>query len=273
MTAVQQAESGQTKSKKRGRARKQPEQPAEIKYDAAAIAKGKKLAATLKSGDAAEMKLGELADRLQPKYRDETLARFAEDIGLEADRLNRCRSVYRAYKDKDIKGPAPKFGVLQALQGHPKSDEIIKNDPNLTREKARTLMQDYRLGQGKDEDWRVNETRRWCAEVTEFARRGIKYGHPAQAHLDSAVLQQAVDDGEQMLATWRACAKALNTAADEVERALTPPPALPKPMFDDAPAAPGDATSGGATPDQETPDEGKPPDDATSDQETPDEAA
>ena len=91
---------------------------------------------------------------------------------------------------------------------------------------------------------------------TEFARRGIKYKYPAQEHLDPAVLRKAVDDKDQMLATWRACGRGLIDLADVVESALAPPPALLPPMFDDTPdEAPGDATSDDATPDQETPDE------------------
>src|SRR5262245_52841077 len=135
MSDTQQVESTQTRKRNRARAQKQTEQvaPDVIPYDDKAIAKGKRLAPTLKSGDAAEMGLGELSDRLQPKYGDKTLERFAEAIGLPVARLNRCRSVYRAYRDKDIKAPAPKFAVLQALQGHPLRDEIIKERPNLTK--------------------------------------------------------------------------------------------------------------------------------------------
>src|SRR6266478_252499 len=105
-------------------------------FDDKTVAKGKKLAAALKAKDAAlkstELELGELADQLKPIYGEQTLSRFAKAIGLSADRLNRCRSVYRAFKDKTIKGPAPKFAVLQALQGHPLRDEILKDKPDLT---------------------------------------------------------------------------------------------------------------------------------------------
>ena len=97
-----------------------------------------------------ERKLGELADRLEPKYGDETLAKFAEEIGVSVAHLSRCRSTYRAYKDQDIKETTPNFAVLAALQAHPLRAEIIKaKSPNLTVRQARTHMRDYRLGLGQ----------------------------------------------------------------------------------------------------------------------------
>src|SRR5262249_38242935 len=140
MTDVQQVGSPPKQKRKRDRAKKQP--VALPHFDDKDVAKGKKLAATLKSKDATlkstqaaikstERELGELADRLKPIYGDETLASFAKAIGISADRLNRCRSVYRAYKvNKEIKGTTPKFGVLAALQSHPNRDEIIKERPD-----------------------------------------------------------------------------------------------------------------------------------------------
>ena len=154
MTDVQQVESRKPPKK---RAQKQP--VALPHFDDKDVAKGKKLAATLKSKGttlkstqaaikSTEMELGKLADGLKPIYGKETLARFAKKIRLSADRLNRCRSVYRAYKDKEIKGPSPKFGVLQALQGHPEREEIIRENPKLTVAQARTFMRDLRQSRG-----------------------------------------------------------------------------------------------------------------------------
>jgi hypothetical protein len=236
MTDVQQPESSRSKPK---RVRKQAQQLAPVvPYDDKAVAKGKKLAATLKSGDKAEWELGKLADQLELK--GETLASFAEEIGLKADRLNRCRSVYRAWKDKDKKGVPPKFAVLQALQAHPLRDEIIKENPDLTQRQARTFMRDYNLAQGQaqaDENWKVNETRRWYAAAVKHAQEAIKYGHPEHAFLDPDLLRKALDNPDQTIASLRLGGEAFISAANTVERALAPPPA---PMFDDPPAAPGD---------------------------------
>jgi len=199
----------------------------ESKFDDKDVAKGKELVAQLLSWDKAveltEIELGKLADGLKPIYGDKTLARFAEAIGLSADRLNRCRSVHRAYKDKEIKGPAPKFGVLQALQGHPDREEILANNPKLTKRQARSFMQALRLGQGKEQNWQVEEARRWFAAVENRAVQNIKDGHPAKKYMDRAVLRPAIDDVDKYVATLRGGAKGLTTLADTVERLLTTP--------------------------------------------------
>jgi hypothetical protein len=207
------------------------------------------------------MRLGELADRVEPKYGDKTLAKFAAAIGLQVATLNRCRSVYRAWKKIEIKGSSPKFALLQALQGHPKRDEIINNIK--TVREARTIMKDYRVAQGQEEDWRVEETRRWFGQAEKHAREGIQYGHPAKENLDSAILRQALDEPDKLVATLRADAQGKNRLADIVESAFAPPALLPPPMFDDKAtsdeAASGDGSSdntasGDGSSDEDTPD-------------------
>jgi len=275
MTDVHQDESPR-KPKKRGRVQKQAEQSPQsdvINYDDKAIAKGKRLAATVKSGDGAEMKLGELADRLQPKYGKNTLARFAKDIHISAARLARCRSIYRAYKDNEtIKESSPKSGVLAALQGHPKRAEIIKEFPNLTVAKARIFMSDYRKAKGVQADWQVRDTRGWLGQAKKHADEAIQYGHPKQEHLDPNILRQAIDDWDILIAGLRLGGEALVRLADELKRvrplALPEPPLLlPRPMFDDT--APSEAPQNEATPDNATSDEAAQTD-APADETTPD---
>jgi hypothetical protein len=227
------------------------EQPDAIDFDKA-VAKGKGLVATLKSQDAAvnttEMELGKLADSLTPIYGDKTLARFAKAIGISADRLNRCRSVYRAYKGKEIKGPAPKFAVYQALQGHPKRDEIIeahrKANRKLTKREARTYMRDLRASQGQEEDWKVQEARSWLGRANNHALEAVKYGEPTEQYLNPATLRQAVDEPEKLMATLRAGGAALITLADKLQRALAPPAPMPATEANDAESPDGaEATS------------------------------
>jgi hypothetical protein len=117
-----------------------------------------------------------------------------------------------------------------ALQGHPLRNELLK--PKLTVRQARTLMRDYRTGQGTQEDWQVGETRRYLNEALTHAKQALKYGHPTQAHLNPDVLRKALDNPPQAMAALRLGGNALITLADEVERALAPP--APPPMFDDA---------------------------------------
>src|SRR5262245_19890963 len=72
-----------------------------IEFDEAVV-EGKKLVKELHSN---ENKLGELADRLEPKYGDKTLDRFAKEIGVNAGTLKRWRSTYRKWKG--IEAPEP----------------------------------------------------------------------------------------------------------------------------------------------------------------------
>jgi len=269
----------QKHKRKRDRARKQPDK-AQIKYDDKAIAEGKRLVKALQSN---EMKLGELADRLEPIYGDQTLACFAIEIGVKVGTLNRCRSVYRAYKGRDS-GSGASFAVRKALQGHPERDKIIKEVKPGVRE-ARTIMKDYRVAQGQDPDkgqeqdqaqeqdewlerlrnlepqlrWKVIEARRFLDEAKKFALDAHKkYGHLKLEHLDLNILCYAVDEPDKLVTTLRLGGQAANivtnTLADEIECALTTPPALlPPPMFDDK-ATSDEAASGDGSLDEDTPD-------------------
>jgi hypothetical protein len=202
-----------------------------------------------------EMMLGELADRVEPKYGDRTLAKFAEEIGVDVADLNRWRSVYRAYKGKPpIEGTSPKFGVLQALQAHPKRDEIIKENPNLTTREARTYMRDWHAAHPEEQEkWQVGEARRWFAQAEKHAQEAIKYGFPAVAHLDPVILRQALDNPEQTEATFRAGARAFFKLIIEMKRGLRERERTPPPMFDDAPAEAAPADDDDAPPDDTAP--------------------
>lgn len=122
--------------------RREPDK-ATLDYDAA-VAEGRQIVTALKNN---EWALGELADRVKTKYGANTLARFAEDIGVEPSTLERYRSVYRAWKETP--GPAPEsFAVAQTLQSHPNRAELVRKNPKLTRREARKIKRPYK-GKGK----------------------------------------------------------------------------------------------------------------------------
>jgi hypothetical protein len=227
-----------TQKPKRARKRKQSE-PTQIKYDDAAIAQGIRLVKALKSS---QMKLGELADRLQPKYGEETLKRFAKAIGLPVATLARYRSVYRKWKG--IEAPGPNFAVAKALQSLPSNHiELLMNEfPNMTKRDAITFVKDWRNAHPEDQGWKVDEKRKWFDAALKHAQDSIKY--ELHGHLDPDLLLRALDNPEQAEDTFRAASGAFATLADAVNRARTGAPllALPRPpMFDDPPAKPDDA--------------------------------
>src|SRR5205823_3838698 len=93
----------------------QPAADIQIDYDAA-VTEGKKITQDTERG---WMRLGELADRIEPRYDNQTLKRFAADIGIAACTLERRRSVYRAWAEAPKSAPAPiSYTVAQELQTH-----------------------------------------------------------------------------------------------------------------------------------------------------------
>ena len=67
-----------------------------IPYDAA-VSEGKEILAKIEDAERGKLRLGEIADNLEPKYGDRTLAKYAEAIGEKTQRLETYRSVWRAW--------------------------------------------------------------------------------------------------------------------------------------------------------------------------------
>jgi flagellar biosynthesis GTPase FlhF len=88
-----------------------------------------------------QWKLGEICDKLEPKYGENTLARFAEDIGKNYSLLRDCRTTYRAWKEEIIKPKS--FSTAREMNTLPseKKQEIIQNNPSITRQEARQITQ------------------------------------------------------------------------------------------------------------------------------------
>jgi hypothetical protein len=82
--------------------------------------------------DAGQMRLGEIADRLETKYGDSTLVRFAEAIGTNVNTLQNYRSVYRTWHEDPRVISFPKFSVAKALVKHPERARIVADHPEIT---------------------------------------------------------------------------------------------------------------------------------------------
>src|SRR6266481_5382098 len=64
-----------------------------------AVREGKEILARSADAERDQLRLGEIADKLEPKYDDQTLAKYAKRIGIEQSTLNHYRTVYRHWKD------------------------------------------------------------------------------------------------------------------------------------------------------------------------------
>jgi hypothetical protein len=113
-----------------------------IPYDRA-VREGKEIVLKIETtASQGQLRLGELADKLEPKYGDRTLAKFAKEIDVAACTLRRYRDVYRAYPNICAPGRKcyPAYTALRELATHPDREEIIHKDPNITKREAHSLM-------------------------------------------------------------------------------------------------------------------------------------
>jgi hypothetical protein len=99
-----------------------------------AVEEGKRLVASLESD---QMRLGQIADELEPEYGESTLARYAQAIGTNVNTLQNYRSVYRTWhQDLSVKS-VPKFSVAKALVSHPDRVKIVEERPDITEREAK----------------------------------------------------------------------------------------------------------------------------------------
>jgi hypothetical protein len=99
-----------------------------------------------KVNDFGHQRIGEIADKLETKYNDRTLAEFAKAIGKSPSCVKRWRSVYRAWKDTQIGATWPQlkspYSVLRELQDLPDREQLILDDPKMTVREAIALKRE-----------------------------------------------------------------------------------------------------------------------------------
>src|SRR5262245_17084025 len=104
----------------------------------AAVKEGKAICATM-SGK--QWALGDLALKVEKKYGEKRLERFAVDINFDGEgtTLSRYRSVCLAFPKT---GGRPRFfASAQILQTHRDRIQIVTNNPNISVREARELME------------------------------------------------------------------------------------------------------------------------------------
>lgn len=87
-----------------------------------------------------QWKLGEICDKLEPKYGENTLAKFAEDIGKNYNSLLNYRTTYRAWKEEIIRPKS--FSTAREMNKLPseKKQEILVANPNITYKEAHHIV-------------------------------------------------------------------------------------------------------------------------------------
>lgn len=117
-----------------------------------------------------QLRLGELYARVERKYGDRTLAKFAKEIGVAACTLERYHSVFRAWEGIPAPGPVS-YAVMRELQDHPQREEIVKENPKITKREAQKLKREREGKQknNKSGNWRLEEAKRWFRRVCSLA--------------------------------------------------------------------------------------------------------
>jgi hypothetical protein len=145
-----------------------------INYDAA-VTEGKAIVAKIEEAERGQLRLGELADMVETRYSDRTLAKFAVDLGVAKCTLDRYRTVYRAWKDILAPGAKiPPYTVLRELATHPDRAEIIEKDPAITKREACQLVRREKATaeedqQEKQESGWLKQNRKWFKDLVTQA--------------------------------------------------------------------------------------------------------
>jgi hypothetical protein len=110
----------------------------QVNYDEA-VREAKHLLAAI---DSHQWRLGELADRLEPRYGEKTLEKFAEAIGIAPCTVERYRDVYRAWKSIPAPGrESVSYSVMRELASLEDDDKakIVADNPTITKREARKI--------------------------------------------------------------------------------------------------------------------------------------
>ena len=110
-------------------------------------------------------KLGEFADRVEKRYRNNTLEEFAEAIEIDYDTLKDYRTTHRAWRNSPVK--PRNYSLAKALASYKDRDWYIQEWPNATEKEAR---EDIRR-------WKKEAREKKESETVDAERKGFK-GRP-----------------------------------------------------------------------------------------------
>jgi hypothetical protein len=191
-----------------------PDDPKDqIPYDEA-VEQGRRLVLVMKDS---QFELGKIADRLEPKYGDSTLQRFAEDIGIDYGTLKSYRTTQKAWKDQPAR---PKgFSVAKALNPHPRKAEVIQEKPDISVKEAEKEVQTWKEERRTEKKNGATEaprsdhaihmtTGKIVTEIDNFLAEGSKL---------TAMILELIDDLEPRSSHGANVIKALENASERIQ--------------------------------------------------------
>lgn len=114
----------------------EPTRDQTIPYDKA-VAEGKAIVGQLESNC---WRLADLANQIEPKYGNDTLGKFATEIGLKTGTVSNYRSMARAWPESTQRCG---YRICRALLSLPNKEAVVRDNPHLTETQARELVNKY----------------------------------------------------------------------------------------------------------------------------------
>jgi hypothetical protein len=158
-------------------------------------------------------RIGEIADKVETKYKDRTHAKLAERSNIAYSCLKRYLSVYRAWKGTPFGAPGPQsvsYSVLRELASLEDREQIIRDNPNITKREAEQLRRERDGkgdGNGEPQGSFRTDNRRYLKDVCTRAEDLRKKAEEALDDTDEQLDDLAKLAGEQVLMNLRADAK------------------------------------------------------------------
>jgi hypothetical protein len=145
-----------------------------------AVSEGQEIVAKIEAAERGQLRLGELVAKLEKKYGDRTLAKFAEELGIAKCTLDRYQTVYWAWEGKLAPGPiSTSYAVLREFATHPEREQIICKNPNLTKREAHELVRKRKYAaeekqqQEQQDDW-LKHNRKWFKHLVALANEASR---------------------------------------------------------------------------------------------------
>ena len=184
-----------------------------ISWDSA-VEEGKQLAKNVEQG---KMRLGQIADELEPKYGDSTLARYAQEIGINVNTLQNYRSVFRTWSEDPRVKEVPKFSVAKALVNHPDRAKIVEHNPDITEREAKEKTKQFKEQQAKYEQYPIETMHKLTLKIVTRLDSFLKSGTPLDDMLNMIVVHNS-SDFEYLYKIIRALDRADDRLKEVMER-------------------------------------------------------
>jgi hypothetical protein len=145
-----------------------------IPYDAA-VKEGLEITSEIEDAQRKQLRLGELAARIERKYGDRTIAKFAKEIGIASCTLHRHQTTWEAWDGQGKVAPGPvSYSVLRELKDVPERLKIVTENPQITRREVAELR---RAHEGKPKNKsrdRLDEKKRWLRRLHSLANEATR---------------------------------------------------------------------------------------------------